>query len=70
MESVAYTTDRCEGCTDRVVCYCLQVTEASLLHAVNRMELRTLSEVRRCTGAGDGCTSCHRRIKQLLNQSR
>jgi NAD(P)H-nitrite reductase large subunit len=47
----------------------LQVTEGMLVQAVTTLELRTVADVRRCTGAGDGCTACHRRIKQYLEQN-
>jgi bacterioferritin-associated ferredoxin len=56
----------CADCTERVVCHCLQVTEEALLIAVETFGLRTLKEVRQATGAGDGCTACHRRLRQYL----
>jgi NAD(P)H-nitrite reductase large subunit len=67
MESVG-TIHRAE-CSERVVCHCLQVTESTLVQAVTTLDLRTVAEVRHCTGAGEGCTACHRRIKQYLEQS-
>jgi len=30
--------------------------------------LRTVKEVRQATGAGDGCTCCHRQIRGLLEE--
>ena len=51
-----------------VVCACLQVTEAALVEAITTQDLHTLRDVRRCTGAGDGCTCCHVRIRQLLDK--
>ena len=30
--------------------------------------LRTVKDVRQHTGAGDGCTACHRTIRQYLEQ--
>jgi bacterioferritin-associated ferredoxin len=65
MDCTAARND-CSGCTEKVVCYCLQVTEEALLVAVETLGLRTLKEVRQATGAGDGCTACHQRIRQSL----
>lgn len=49
-----------------VVCHCLQVSEDQLLEALANCEIRTLGDLRRHTGAGDGCTACHRRLKDYL----
>jgi NAD(P)H-nitrite reductase large subunit len=68
MESVC-TPERCEECTDRLVCHCLQISEPTLLDAVNRLGLRTLADVQACTGAGEGCTACHKRLQQYLNRT-
>lgn len=56
----------CGGCPDRVVCRCLKVTEGAIVDAVVGLGLRTVKEVRRATGAGDGCTCCHRQIRGLI----
>jgi bacterioferritin-associated ferredoxin len=56
----------CLACPAQVVCHCLQVTEEVLRCAIESLDLRTLHEVRRATGAGDGCTACHRRLAQYL----
>jgi bacterioferritin-associated ferredoxin len=53
-------------CPARLICRCLQVSEDVLLAALHRFELRTVQEVREHTGAGDGCTACHRAIRRLL----
>jgi bacterioferritin-associated ferredoxin len=58
----------CGSCSDRIVCRCLQMTESVLVGALATLELRTLKDVRRETGAGDGCTACHARLRQLLEQ--
>ena len=55
-----------DQCSDRLVCRCLRVTEATIVDAVGRFGLCTLAEVRSCTGAGDGCTACHKLICRLL----
>jgi bacterioferritin-associated ferredoxin len=58
----------CQTCPGHVVCHCLQVTEETILHALAVFELRTLKDVRQHTGAGDGCTACHRRLRHLLGR--
>jgi bacterioferritin-associated ferredoxin len=63
MSSCCSNQDRC---SDRLVCRCLGVTEAIIVDAVGQFGLCTLAEVRRCTGAGDGCTACHKLIRRLL----
>jgi bacterioferritin-associated ferredoxin len=54
---------------DRVVCRCLQVTETELREAIARCQLQTIRDVACSTGAGDGCTACHRTIQQFLRSS-
>jgi bacterioferritin-associated ferredoxin len=70
MNSCATLLSDCNTCPGRIVCRCLQVTEEVLLTAVRTFELRTVKEVRQHTGAGDGCTVCHRAIRQYLEQHR
>ncbi len=67
MNSVC-TPDRCDACTDRVVCRCLQITETELIQALTTRDVRTIKEVRRVTGAGDGCTACHALLKQYIEK--
>jgi bacterioferritin-associated ferredoxin len=50
-----------------MVCHCLRITEDQLVTAVTTLELRTVPDVRRHTGAGDGCTACHRKIQSYLD---
>lgn len=57
----------CNGCSARMICRCLQVTE-EMLDALIDMEIRSLEEIREATGAGDGCTACRRRIRQYLER--
>lgn len=59
-------TTVCDECPGRLVCRCLQVTEEQLVTALTRLNLRTLGEVKNCTGAGDGCMGCHRTIKGYI----
>ncbi len=63
------TQDRCSECPGRLVCHCLQVTEDAVLAAVSTFALTTVSEVRRYTGAGDGCTACHGKLQRVLEQA-
>ena len=56
----------CAGCPDRVVCRCLKVAEATVVDAIVTLGLRTVKDVRNATGAGDGCTCCHRELHALI----
>ena len=44
------------------VCSCLRITECQLLATLARTEIQTLRDLRRATGAGDGCTACHQTL--------
>jgi bacterioferritin-associated ferredoxin len=55
------------SCPDRVVCRCLQVTEDTIILAVRDRGLTTIKQVRQATGAGDGCTCCHRELRHYLS---
>jgi bacterioferritin-associated ferredoxin len=55
-------------CPPSVVCHCLQVTEAALLEALTRLDVKTIKEIRRLTGAGDGCNACHRVLQRYLEK--
>lgn len=65
MDKPCFTND-CSTCPGRLVCRCLQVTEDALRQAVTTLGLKTLQEVRAATGAGDGCTCCHRKLRHYL----
>ena len=54
------------GCPDKVVCRCLGVTEAEIVTALTTLPISTLKELRACTGAGDGCTACHKQLRAYL----
>ncbi len=60
--------ESCNGCPNRVVCRCLQVTEDQILEAIEDGDLNTVREVRKATGAGAGCMCCHGEIKRMLVQ--
>jgi bacterioferritin-associated ferredoxin len=53
-----------------MLCHCLQITEEMLHDALVSLNLATLNDVRQATGAGDGCTACHHRIKSVLETHR
>ena len=59
----------CAGCPAKVVCHCLQVTEETLRHALATLDIRTVKDIRYHTGAGDGCTACHRLLRKYLPQT-
>jgi bacterioferritin-associated ferredoxin len=56
-------------CPTNVVCQCLGITESELVQALATMNLTTLKEIRRRTGAGDGCNACHGVLKRYLERS-
>ena len=64
----ATPTRDCSTCPSRMICHCLQITEDVIVQAVEAMGLQTVKEIRTCTGAGDGCTACHRRLKHYLER--
>jgi NAD(P)H-nitrite reductase large subunit len=65
MASVLATSNPAQA-AEAIVCRCLQVTETALVEAIERHDLQTLAEVKRHTGAGDGCTACHCTLKEYL----
>ena len=57
-------------CSAQYLCHCLQVTETAVVDAIVSLDLRSVRDVRRHTGAGEGCTCCHDRLRQVLEQVR
>jgi bacterioferritin-associated ferredoxin len=55
---------------DTILCRCLRISESSLADAVQRCPLANLQDVARETGAGSGCTACHRLIRRFLAEQR
>ena len=49
------------------VCACLQITERQLLDTLSSTPVRSLRDLRRTLGAGDGCTACHDVLQQYLD---
>lgn len=48
------------------VCACLRVTECQLLATLAGPDIRTIRDLRRAIGAGDGCTACHGALQSYL----
>lgn len=59
---------RCDDCSLSYVCRCLRVTRAAVAEAVAALELKTVQEVRAHTGAGEGCTACHARLEEVIEE--
>lgn len=53
--------------TSGYVCACLRITERDLLGTLARPGIRTLRDLRRTIGAGDGCTACHPVLQRYLD---
>ena len=64
--SVPFTPDISDGCRDKIVCRCLNVNEAQVIQMIARLELRTVHDLSKHTGAGDGCTCCHAKLEDYL----
>lgn len=56
----------CSSCPERMVCSCLQVSEAEIVGAIQTLGVRTLKELRHTTGAGTGCNCCHTELRAYL----
>ena len=66
--AAACTTDKCETCPGKVVCRCLNVTEEQVVNLITRFQLSSIREIRKHTGAGDGCTCCHQDLQEYLHR--
>ena len=53
-------------CSEEVICHCLKVTQAEVESAIVSSDEPSLRCVMRMTGAGTGCTACHRAIRGLI----
>ena len=53
-------------CSEDVICHCLKVTQAEVESAIVISDDPSLRCVMRMTGAGTGCTACHRAIRGLI----
>jgi bacterioferritin-associated ferredoxin len=55
---------------DPMLCHCLQVRASTVQQAVAGGSICSLRQLARATGAGDGCTACHRRLKKYIEAAR
>jgi bacterioferritin-associated ferredoxin len=67
--STACNSTAVEG-ADPVVCRCLNITESTLKEVTAQCPLMSLCEIARLTGAGTGCTACHRRLRKFFAADR
>ncbi|HZE98390.1 MAG TPA: (2Fe-2S)-binding protein [Planctomycetota bacterium] len=54
--------------SSKVLCECLGVTEIRVAAAVRSGRACSVNEVMACTGAGTGCTACHKAIQAVVEQ--
>ena len=64
----ACTPDGCDGCPAKIVCRCLNVTEEQVVNLITQFNLRSIRDIRKHTGAGDGCTCCHQELTEYLKR--
>ncbi|MSQ94522.1 MAG: (2Fe-2S)-binding protein [Gemmataceae bacterium] len=62
------TPDNCADCSDMIVCRCLQVTETQVVRMIERLELRSVRDLSKYTGAGEGCTCCHAKLQEYIER--
>ncbi len=55
-------------CGTRFVCHCFRMTEAKLVETIVSQRVRSLEQLRRCSEAGDGCTACHSRLREIVER--
>jgi len=55
---------------DPVICRCLQVRESQVVDAVTTSGCQSLCQIACATGAGSGCTACHRKLRQYFAERR
>jgi NifU-like protein len=56
--------------TDSVICRCLGVTESQVRDAVVHYGCESVRDVGSVNEAGEGCTVCHCKIRQLISEVR
>lgn len=52
--------------TVSLICHCLGITESSVRDCIALLSEPTLEAVLDLSGAGAGCSGCHRRIERIL----
>jgi NifU-like protein len=53
---------------DPLLCRCLAVTQSQVVDCIAVTGAETVRQVTECTGAGRGCLSCHRKIRDLIQE--
>ena len=66
--SMSFSPDSCDGCANKIVCRCLNVSEAQVVQMIACLELRTVRDLSQHTGAGEGCTCCHAKLEEYLER--
>ena len=56
-----------EGSTRKIVCECLDVSEADILDAIRTHKLQSVKDIAHYTEAGNGCTACHSQLRDYLS---
>ena len=56
-----------EGSCKKIVCECLDVSEADILDAIRTHKLQSVKDIAHYTEAGNGCTACHSVLRDYLS---
>jgi bacterioferritin-associated ferredoxin len=54
--------------SERYLCRCLRVTETEVVDILVKTDGASLDDIRALTGAGQGCNSCHVRLRRLMEK--
>ena len=46
----------------------MKVTEEALVEIIVTLEIRTVNQIRKLTGAGDGCMACRWRLQRYVDE--
>ena len=57
----------CTTQEERMACRCFGISEAHARKLVKEKGINSLSELKKQTGAGGGCSACHCGLERLLN---
>lgn len=56
------------ACRQRYVCRCLRITESELAETIVSLRVCSFEQLRQCSEAGDGCTACHQRLREMVER--
>lgn len=59
-----------KSAAQKIVCHCLQVTEQTVIEAIQTCEIKCVKDIARFTQAGEGCTACHPALEKYLAERR